>query len=366
MTTLPELSVIVPVLNEKEALPDIFATLERQRDVNLELVLSDGGSTDGTPETIAVLAETFPWPVTIVSGRKGRGRQLNAAVAVSRGTHLLFLHADSLFTNERSLRTALDTLQNAIVLRDSVQVAGRFGLLFRRTSPSPSLAYYYYECKARLDRRECIHGDQGMLMRRSFFDQVGPFGEDLPATEDTRLAEAIRHHGPWLLLPDAIQTSARRFETEGLRERQTLNAIIMNFASSGWSRFFQELPEIYRSQDRTRRLDLHPILAKIGRLMNELPPKERLALWYATGSYVSSHAWQIPFFLDTRRNFRRSLPPGSGGTPFLSFHDRHLAGLAGLGVVRAGTALLVWVWYHLTRLHAACKRSRGKAALPDS
>src|ERR1700674_5517741 len=78
-------------------------------------------------------------------------------------------------------------------------------------------------------RRECTHGDQGFLLRRGFFNAVGPFEESLPMLAETRFAEAVRNRGEWLLLPAEIQTSARRFEIEGLRERQTLNAIITNF-----------------------------------------------------------------------------------------------------------------------------------------
>lgn len=356
MTITPELSVIIPVLNERDALPELFTTLASQQDVDMELVFSDGGSDDGSREFIVARATDLPWAVTLVTGDRGRGRQLNAGATSCMGNNLLFLHADSIFPDTHAFRSGLDTLNAAISSTGSERVAGHFGLTFRRSSASPSLAYYYYESKARLDHRECIHGDQGMLLRRSFYNEIGPFDEQLSITEDTRFAEAIRARGHWLLLPATIHTSARRFETEGLRQRQILNAIIMNFAAIGWTSFFRHLPDIYRTQERSRFLDLYPMLTEIGRLIGRLPPRERLILWYDTGGYVSSHAWQIPFFLDTCRNFRRGLPPGAGNTPLLSCYDRYMEWLMPHPVVRACTSFFVWVWYQLTLLREAAHK----------
>src|SRR5450631_2618475 len=44
----PELSIIVPVLNEAEELPALFATLADQHGISFELIICDGGSSDGT------------------------------------------------------------------------------------------------------------------------------------------------------------------------------------------------------------------------------------------------------------------------------------------------------------------------------
>lgn len=355
----PQLSVIVPVLNEVSLLPELFAILAGQRNVDLEVIISDGGSTDGTGELVGRLAAECPLPVSLVTGGGGRGRQMNAGAARSRGATLLFLHADSTFADDLALRRGVDALNAAIAARGTERVAGHFALRFRRADERPSLAYYFYACKARLDRRECTHGDQGLLLRRDFFREVGPFDESLPMVAETRLADTVRERGEWLLLPAELLTSARRFETEGLRERQTLNAILMNFAAMGWEPFFREIPQLYRNQDRTCRLQLFPILRGINGLMNALPPKERLSLWYTTGAYVRRNAWQLAYFLDVRRNFRRGLPPGKGDTPLLACYDRHLDRLTDHPPGRLAAAGLTWLWFRLTCLHAFLKRGRA-------
>lgn len=354
--TVPELSVVVPVLNEAAILPELFRTLSGQEGIALELVVSDGGSADGSAALARRLAADAPFPVTVVSGEKGRGRQLNAGAAASGGGTLLFLHADSRFADPRALRTGVDSL--AAAARVDARVAGRYALRFARRAPAPSLAYHYYECKARLDRRECTHGDQGLMLRRPFFAEVGPFDEALPMVAETRLAETVRRRGAWLLFPAEILTSARRFESEGLYERQLLNAILMNFAAMGWVPFFRELHAIYPSHDRSGRLELAPLLRRVDGLIAALPLRERLALWYAAGAYVRSHAWQIPFFLDVRRAFRRGTSPGRESTPLLACHDHvfdritdHLPG-------RLTAAFLTWLWFRLTSFRL-CRRKRS-------
>lgn len=344
-----ELSVIVPVLNEAATLPEFFRTLAAQRELEPEVIVCDGGSTDGTVELAQRLAPELPFPFRVVPGEPGRARQMNAGTAACSGETLLFLHADCLFPDPLALRKGLDALSQAIAERGDEKVAGRFALRFNRREQSPSPGYYHFECKARLNRRGCIHGDQGFLLRRSFFEAVGPFDATLPMLAETRLAEAVRSKGEWLLLPAEIHTSARRFETEGLRERQTLNAIIMNFAAAGWEPFFRELPRIYGSQDSAHPLDLRPILRRTGKLMAALPPRDRLRLWYATGRYVRDNAWQLAFALDTRRNFRRGAPPGEGNTPFLAFHDRFLDRLTDYPPGRLAAAILTWLWFRASR-----------------
>jgi rSAM/selenodomain-associated transferase 2 len=347
-----ELSIIIPVLNEAGTLPVLFRNLAEQQNAAAEIVVCDGGSTDGTVELARHLAGDTAVPVRVLSSLPGRARQMNAGVLASSAETLLFLHADSRFTDGRAIRKGLDRLAATIGEMGHDRVAGHFALRFDRQETVPSWGYYHFECKARLDRPECTHGDQGFLLRRSFFQAVGPFDPSLPMLAETRFAEAVRRSGRWLLLPADILTSARRFETEGLRERQTLNAIITNFAAAGWETFFTELPRLYAPQETAGRFDLTPLFPKIARLMAALPLRERFRLWYATGRYVRDNAWQLALALDTRRSFKAGLPPGEGGLSALAFYDRWLDRLTDHHAGRLAAAVLTWLW-----LRANCRQA---------
>ena len=174
----PEISILVPVLNERLQLPELFADLARQAEITCELLICDGGSTDGSLEWLQQQA-TAPLSFRLLQTQPGRARQLNLAAEQATGEWLLFLHVDSRFSDPLALRKGLNSLQQTA----NKKLAGHFALKFRRSDSEPSVGYYYYEWKARLGRPETIHGDQGFLLHHEFFQQLGRFQESLPVME---------------------------------------------------------------------------------------------------------------------------------------------------------------------------------------
>ncbi len=358
----PELSIVVPVLNEAGTVQGLIHNLAEQKGVDVELIICDGGSTDGTPDRFRETSRNFPFPSRIIAAGRGRGRQMNKGVAAARGDFLLFLHADSLFDDRNALRKGLDTLASAARTVGHERLAGHFALRFRQPGDTPSLFYYYHECKAGLERRGCTHGDQGFLLHRSFFYSAGPFEESIPVLEDTRLAEAIRNQGVWLLLPSEIYTSTRRFETEGHVERETINALVMTLSAVDRNDFLVEMPRVYASQDLVGRLRLFPFFRKIRELVSPLPFRERMSFWYACGAYAVANAWQPAFLLDVRRNFRRGLAAGKGTTRCLDSFDRYFIRLLDHPPGRMAAAILVWIWFRLTGIYCRIRENgRGEA-----
>jgi len=79
------ISVVMPVLNEAATLAALLA-----QPGDWELIVADGGSSDGTPAVVPLDAR-----VRLLRTPRGRGAQMNAGAAVARGDTLLFLHADT-------------------------------------------------------------------------------------------------------------------------------------------------------------------------------------------------------------------------------------------------------------------------------
>ena len=345
----PELSIIIPTLNEAAALPRLLSDLARQAGIHFEIIISDGGSADETVEIAGQCFEELGLAGACLSGPAGRGRQLNVGARSARSEWLLFLHADNRLFHPDQLRRSLEMMRGHLQLTPSESLAGRFPLRFE--SPTErDFAAFYYETKARLNRSGCIHGDQGMLLKKTFFYTVGPFREDLPVMEDTVLAEQVRIKGEWRLLPGEIVTSARRFEVEGWQARQTLNALMMNFMAIGWLDFFAQAPELYQRQDRTRPLRLAPFYQLIHELLAQMSLRRRWGLWMATGAYVRQQSWQIGLALDCRRSWRRQTRFDDTPGPWLRWFDKWFEPLTNH---RAGcllTALLVRIWFSI-QLH---------------
>ncbi len=189
----PVLSIIIPTLNEAETLPGLLGDLRLQQDISFEILVGDGGSVDATRTVAESRGATF------IAAPRGRGVQMNMAAAHARGQYLLFVHADSRLDDPRLLCTALMALKEAA--RSTPLIAGHFPLRFIRTQKGHALAYRYMEAKSALNRVNTTNGDQGMLLSRTFFEQMGGFDQQLPFLEDQRLAEQVRLRGGWITLP---------------------------------------------------------------------------------------------------------------------------------------------------------------------
>jgi len=271
---------------------------------------------------------------------------MNAGAGIARSSLLLFLHADSRFSSTDALRVAVSAYREKSA--EAVgPLAARFRLSFRRQNDQPSLAYLFYESKARLNRADCIRGDQGFLLSRTLFHSLGGFDTSLPFLEDVRLAAAVAERGSWLLLPAEISTSARRFETEGLYERQVANAIITNAVAAGWTEFFSALPGLYRCNRLSGRLQLFPLLDGIRSLLAAKPAAWRRTFWRATGRHVAGNIWQLFFWLDVRACFVSGSRPDDVPTHWLQWFQRNLERYTRGRLAETITAAAVRTWFHL-------------------
>src|ERR671923_1714053 len=82
--TRPSVSIVVPVLNEAQLIGNFLRHL-RARAPEAEIIVVDGGSSDGTPELAAGLCDQ------LVRSDRGRAAQMNAGAQASRGDVLWFL-----------------------------------------------------------------------------------------------------------------------------------------------------------------------------------------------------------------------------------------------------------------------------------
>jgi GT2 family glycosyltransferase len=93
------ISVIIVTWNAKEHVRACLSTLQKQcADSNLEVIVSDNASTDGTPELIA---SEFPKIKLLRNGANlGFAKGNNVAVRQSSGSYLCFVNSDVKFTSD--------------------------------------------------------------------------------------------------------------------------------------------------------------------------------------------------------------------------------------------------------------------------
>ena len=349
MTTIPpELSIIIPVLNDTAELSELLNNLADQDGVNFEVDLCDGDSANEAHELLSDYLLHGCFELRVIKTTRGRGIQMNAGAAAAVADTLLFLHADSRFTDKNALLSGIATYKNH-QSGSTVPSAARFKLGFRRSNTNSSLPYYYHEAKACLNRGDCIRGDQGYMIDRKTFEQFGRFDCSLPFLEDVRLAKVLAEKGQWLLLPAEISTSARRFEQEGFYERQVLNVIIVNALETGWNELLEALPGLYCCNSASGRLSLFPLLDGTRSMISNHEKTWQSSFWQATGAHVAANAWQIFFWLDVRRSFRCSQKADEIETFWLQLYEQHCKSLfeSRMAARLAGLLTRIWLWWML-------------------
>jgi hypothetical protein len=94
----PRVSIVMPSLNQARFIGQAIASVMAQLDEGLELVVADGGSSDGTLELLAAAAAAHPGRLRWASAPDGGPAQaVNAAVAQARGAIIGWLNSDDLY-----------------------------------------------------------------------------------------------------------------------------------------------------------------------------------------------------------------------------------------------------------------------------
>jgi rSAM/selenodomain-associated transferase 2 len=215
MVVSSSIAVIVPVINEQEQLATTLSHVPLAP--GDELIVVDGGSTD---ETLNIARKFTP---TVLSSPPGRARQMNLGAAHATGDILLFLHADTLLPPD-----SLDAVRRAMQL--SRVAGGAFRLVIEPTTPALRLVAWGANLRSRFGRLP--YGDQALFVRRSLFERLGGYA-NAAFLEDVILVRAMRRHGRLVLVPQAVQTSGRRWLHEGVVYTTVRNNVIVGLFFCG-------------------------------------------------------------------------------------------------------------------------------------
>ena len=97
-TPAPDVSIVVPIYNEVDNLPDLVARIGRAmagQPLSFELLAVDDGSTDGSRARLSELAATTPWLRPVLLARNyGQSSALQAGFDRVRGRYVVTLDAD--------------------------------------------------------------------------------------------------------------------------------------------------------------------------------------------------------------------------------------------------------------------------------
>jgi glycosyltransferase involved in cell wall biosynthesis len=159
---MPTITVITVCFNAEKYLNQTIQSVINQKNVEVEYIVVDGGSTDNTIDIIKRYEPSITQWVS--EPDKGIADAMNKGIKLASGDYILFLHADDYFDSDGLLEMALSYLGKAkdIVVFDTIFMTKLGG--FRRHSG---------EFGKRILFKGICH--QGVLCKRELLLKLGGF-----------------------------------------------------------------------------------------------------------------------------------------------------------------------------------------------
>lgn len=204
------LSIVIPVLDDAEALGRLLARLQAAAGGiheatgtpmpecgGVERIVVDGSSSDDS----AAVARAGG--ARVVSARRGRGHQLAAGIAAARAPWIWMLHADN--------EPTADALAHLLGRSPDEPRWGRFAVSLAPGTPLETIAVAM-NWRSRLTG--ICTGDQGIFVHRSLLAAAGGMPEQ-SLMEDIELSRRLKRLRPPDCRPERIGASPRRWRRRG-------------------------------------------------------------------------------------------------------------------------------------------------------
>lgn len=224
-------SIIIPTLNEEQALPRVLRQLQRLNPEPLEIIVADGGSTDRTVQLAEAMRPCFRQLQVFRCSATGRSVQMNAGAAVATGSILCFLHADTILPDDALtvISRTLDDPETAAggfisIMRGSTTTQWLTSLHnFLKTYYAPLLfrPYLFFVKGGRL-----LFGDQVIFCRREQFLFVGGYTPEMAIMEEADFLLRIIRFGRIRQVNRIVESSDRRVARWGIWKANALFLLI--------------------------------------------------------------------------------------------------------------------------------------------
>lgn len=196
MATAPLISIIIATRNAAARLPRCLDSIRRQTFREFEVIVMDGGSTDGTPELLKAAGDV----VSAWRSEPDRGiySAWNKALALARGDWICCLGADDWLWDEQALERLAPALRAAPP--ECRVVYSRLRQVDARGRVAEELGEPWEQARARFRSYACLP-HPGLMHRRSLFEARGRFDESFQLAGDYELLLRELKSGDALFVP---------------------------------------------------------------------------------------------------------------------------------------------------------------------
>ena len=177
---MPLISVVIPAYNSEKTIGETVRSVLAQTMDEFEIIVINDGSQDGTLEQLNEISDAR---LTVLSyENSGVAVSRNRGIAAAKGEYIAFLDADDLWVPEKLAYQyqALENVPTAAVAYSWTDYIDDEGS-FLRSGMRPSFSGNVYQKLLTSNFLEC---GSNPMVRRSAFQHVGVFDQELPPSED--------------------------------------------------------------------------------------------------------------------------------------------------------------------------------------
>lgn len=186
------ISVIIAVKNGASFLAEAIASVQAQTWSNIEIIVVDGGSTDGSQQIAASMSKVR----VLAQQGVGFAGAWNEGIANSEGQYIAFLDSDDLW-DPHKLRLQINALEED---RQYAYILASTRFIRQPGTTIPSALNH-----VDLTAFHAAPFPSALLARRSLFDRIGLFDETWQLSADIEWFRRIRDHGiPGLTMPEVL------------------------------------------------------------------------------------------------------------------------------------------------------------------
>lgn len=258
---LPKVSIVTPSYNQSQFLEATILSVLAQDYPNIEYIIIDGGSTDGSVEIIKKHADRLAYWAS--EPDKGQSHAINKGFTQSTGEIFYWLNSDDLLMPSAVKIAVACLLSNpdiGMIYGDRIVIDGKDNVLCMEEHPSFSKRWMKYNLKI---------PQETAFFRRDLFHEVGGINETLHCCMDydlwIRMSQIAKiHHIPFVLGAYRNHQDAKSTDVSNMRA-EIKTVTVRNFGSCRKrmvKKLFEKLEDVHlrwEKKTKARTIDINRV-----------------------------------------------------------------------------------------------------------